>query len=129
MKALCIRENGGVRAQIQSICPLLMPMPWGWGSRDPGSERLGLGGSSLGQAGSCPQLPWGLGPAPSRPGAQQSASVAVFGEVRGRHVLLALPAVPVLPAGPVPAHVRQVSEGPPGLGAADGEYCPSAVQW
>ena len=83
---------------------------------------MGLGGSSPGQADSCPQLHQGPGPAPSRPSAQLSASVAVFGEVRDCRVLLALTAVPVLPAGPIPAHVRQVSEGPPGLGAADGEY-------
>lgn len=30
--------------------------------------------------------------------------------------------MPVLPAGPLPAHVCQVSEGPLGLGTPDGEY-------
>lgn len=82
---------------------------------------MGPGGSRLGQAGSCAQPPSGLAQ-PSLEPMPPSASVAVRGELRDGCVLLALAALPGLPAGPLPAHICQVSEGPPGLGAPDGEY-------
>lgn len=101
-------------------------MVWGWGNRDgPLAAQLwesGLGGRGLGQADPRPQLHREPRPGPATACFPCSASVAVFGEVRDGPVLLALAAVPGLPAGPLPAHVCQVSEGPPGLGAADGEY-------